>query len=386
MLKNGKNFNMFLKCVENLSKIYQESESSIHFKIFMLWISLQLRGERMIRIGVVGFGYWGNNIVRNFQTAADSQVFAVCDLRPENMAQAKQLYPHVKVFNNYKELIACPEIDAVAVVTPVSTHYEISKYALLQGKHIFVEKPFTGNTREAEELIELAEMKSLIIMIDHTFVFTGAVQKIRDLMNEDMIGNLHYYEATRVNLGLFRQDVNVIWDLAPHDFSIMNYLLPHKPKALAAHGMDHYGRGLCNTAYVTVYYDKMIAHFNFNWLSPVKIRSTFIGGEKRMIVWDDLKSDEKLKVYDKGVNCNKDADLFNDKDAALAYRVSYRLGDGWVPQLDPREALANEAKYFVECVNNAIKPINDGCSDLKVLKLLEATDYSIKNEGKMVIL
>jgi len=332
----------------------------------------------MLRVGVIGYGYWGRNVVRNFNGNDNVQVVAVSDLNADNLKRAQRLYPQVRVTADFRELITAPDIDAVAVVTPVNTHYELSKIALNHGKHLFVEKPFTETSHQGEELVELAEKKGRIVMVDHTFIFTEAVRKIKYFVDEGMLGKLLYYDATRVNLGLFQQDVNVIWDLAPHDFSIMDYLIQQKPKALAAHGMDHYGRGLCNTAYVTVYYDELIAHFNFNWLSPVKIRSTYIGGQKKMIVWDDLQNDEKLKVYDKGVSVEE------DEEKVFAYRINYRLGDLWIPQLAAKEALATEIEYFVQCIAQGVKPINDAAAGLKIIRLLEATDYSIKNQGKIV--
>lgn len=333
----------------------------------------------MIRVGIIGYGYWGRNILRNFFAAKDIKVVSLCDTNPENLKKSQKLYPNLKLCQDYNEVITSPDIDAVAIITPVNTHYEISKSALKHGKHIFVEKPFTENSTQAQELIELAEKKKLMIMVDHTFIFTEAVKKIKELIDKDLVGNIHYYDATRVNLGLFRQDVNVIWDLAPHDFSIMDYLIHDHPVALSAHGMDHYNRGLCNTAYVTVYFKQLIAHFNFNWLSPVKIRSTYIGGEKKMIVWDDMESDEKVKVYDKGVVVIND-----DKEKIFQHKFNYRLGDVWVPQLEAKEALSSEADYFADCIMKQQKPITDGVSGLKIVKLLEATDYSIKNQGKLV--
>lgn len=335
----------------------------------------------MIRLGVIGYGYWGKNIVRNFHAASNAQVVAICDLNPDNLKGAKKLYPQITLYEDCQDLIKAADVDAVAIVTPVGTHYELSKLALLQGKHIFVEKPFTENSKQAEELIELAEKKKLQIMVDHTFVFTQAVRKIKILLDEGALGTLHYYDAIRVNLGLFRHDVNVIWDLAPHDFSIMQYVMPQKPKALAAHGMDHYGRGLCNTAYVTVFFEQMIAHFHFNWLSPVKIRSTYIGGQKKMIVWDDMQNDEKLKVYDKGVVV-----VENNEEELFQHRISYRLGDVWIPQLDAKEALSTEVDHFVQCVQYGKKPINDGFSGLEVVKMLEATDLSLQKQGAMITL
>lgn len=332
----------------------------------------------MIRIGLVGYGYWGPNIVRNFGRRTSSDIVAICDVSEKALGQVKKAHPNTQTYTDYRELIKRSDVDAIAVVTPVEHHYAIAKLALESGKHLFVEKPFTANSNQALELIELAEKKNRIIMVDHTFIFTEAVQKIKELVDKQELGELLYYDSTRVNLGLFRNDVNVIWDLAPHDFSIMQYLLRENPRSLSAVGMAHYTPGLYNTAYVTLYFDKMIAHFNFNWLSPVKIRATYIGGDKKMLIWDDLKSDEKIKIYDKGIT------MHDDRDLAYQQRIGYRLGDMTSPHLGSREALSREADYFVECITKNQKPINDGISGWKVVKLLEACDYSLQHQGTMV--
>lgn len=332
----------------------------------------------MINVGIVGYGYWGPNVLRNFNIYPFSQVVSVADVLEKNLKRAKSSYPNIVTTTDYKEITRSKVIDIVAIVTPVEMHYAIGKEALENGKHIFVEKPLAINSQQAEELTELAEKKGLLIMVDHTFLFTDAVRKIKELIDKQELGNLLYYDATRVNLGLFRQDVNVIWDLAPHDFSIMTYLIQKKPQSLSCLGMDHFERGLYNTAYVTMYLEGLIAHFNFNWLSPVKIRSTYIGGDKKMIVWDDLKSDEKIKIYDKGIVIeNHEEDIYRQK-------VAYRLGDMCSPQLSTREALNKEIEYFLTCINQKQKPINDGSSGLQVVKLLEAADFSIKNQGRLV--
>ena len=255
----------------------------------------------MIRVGVIGFGYWGPNVVRNFSALRDCQVVAICDMNASAQERARQIYPGVTVTGDFSEVLTSTGIDVVAVVTPVWTHYDLTKQALENGKHVFVEKPFTANSAQAEELIELAEKKHLKIMVDHTFLFTGAVKKIRQLIDDDVLGQLYYYDSTRVNLGLFQHDVNVIWDLAPHDLAIMDYTIKLKAEALVATGEGHFN-GPEDVAYITVYFpDKIIAHINVNWLSPVKVRTTLIGGEKKMLVWNDLEADEKLKVYDRGV-------------------------------------------------------------------------------------
>ena len=331
----------------------------------------------MINIGVIGYGYWGPNIVRNFSALEGATVKVVCDSKSQSLDRARRAYPQVRTTQDCSEVLNATDIDAVAVITPVSTHYDLAKRALLNGKHVFVEKPFTATISEAEELIEIAERKRLTIMVDHTFIFTGAVRKIKKLIEEKSLGNLYYYDSMRVNLGLFQSDVNVIWDLAPHDFSVMDYLVDEKPSAVAACGKAHVN-GLEDTAYITVHFDNnMIAHFNVNWLSPVKIRTTLIGGEKRMLVWNDLVADEKIRVYDKGVD-------FANRDSSYNLRVNYRSGDMYAPRVDPIEALRTEAEYFLSCVTSGERPDNGGPAGLRVVKLLDACNRSLKQGGKLV--
>ena len=331
----------------------------------------------MIKIGVIGYGYWGPNIVRNFQGIEHGSVRAVCDLNPKNLARVQKSYPTIETTANYRDLCASSELDAIAVVTPVASHYPMVKTALEHGKHVFVEKPFTSSVAQAEELIELAERKHLKIMVDHTFLFTGAVRKIKELVDGDVLGTLYYYDSTRVNLGLFQSDVNVIWDLAAHDFSIMHYLIPSRPEAVVATGAKHVN-GIEDVAYITVYFtDSVIAHFNVNWLSPVKVRRTLIGGEKKMLVWNDLEADEKIKVYDKGVTKT-------DSDGVYELLVSYRMGDIWAPRIDQVEALKVATQYFVDCIQKDEKPFNDGVAGLKVVAMLEAADRSLANRGGMI--
>jgi predicted dehydrogenase len=333
----------------------------------------------MIKIGVVGYGYWGPNIVRNFNSVEGAAVTAVCDKNIETLKKLALTNPGIKTVMDIHGIVASPEIDVVAVVTPVSTHYDLAKSALLNGKHVFVEKPFTDTAAHAAELIEIAEKKRLKIMVDHTFLFTGAVKKIKELIDEKALGKIYYFDSTRVNLGLFQHDVNVIWDLAPHDFSIMSYIIPEEPVALSACGTCHVNN-MENIAYINVFFQSnLLAHFNVNWISPVKIRTTFIGGAKKMLVWDDVAADEKIKVYDKGFEV-KSAEGIRD------LLVSYRTGDMWAPKVEQREALRFETQYFIECINNNTTPFNDGVAGLQVVKMLEACKESIMSQGKMVAL
>ncbi len=331
----------------------------------------------MVRIGVIGYGYWGPNIVRNFFGHDDCRVVMICDENEQSLARAARLYPGVRLVTDPWELLRSPEVDAVGVITPVSTHYAFSREALLNGKHVFVEKPFTSSTDEAKELVDLAAARNLVVMVDHTFLFTGAVLKIKELIDNGSLGKLLYYDSTRVNLGLFQHDVNVVWDLAPHDLSIMDYLVPGKPEAVVATGQNHFN-GHEDVAYITVYYsDSMIAHFNVNWISPVKVRTTLIGGEKKMLVWNDLEPDEKIKVYDKGVEVTSREGVYN-------LLVSYRTGDMQAPRIQPVEALKLETRYFLDCVLKGERPHNDGEAGLRIVRLLEAAGESLRRRGAAV--
>ena len=331
----------------------------------------------MLRFGVIGYGYWGPNIVRNLRALEGCQVVGICDQTPAARKRIQAANPGIPVHSDANELIKSPDVDAIAVITPVWTHYELTKSALENGKHVFVEKPFTSNAAQAEELINLAEQKKLQIMVDHTFLFTGAVRKIKKLLADGTLGNLYYYDSTRVNLGLFQHDCNVIWDLAPHDLSIMNHLLSKDAEAISATGQSHLN-GHEDIAFITAYYpDKMIAHVNVNWISPVKVRTTLIGGEKKMLVWNDLEADEKLKIYDKGVDVKSQQGVYN-------LLVSYRSGDMWAPQIEQVEALKLELEYFVECIKKGEAPFNNGCAGLKIVRMLEAASKSLAKRGELV--
>ena len=335
------------------------------------------RSEVMVKFGVVGYGYWGPNVVRNLDRLDETKVVAVCDKSTAARRKVAKAYPDVRVTGDPTELMTSPEIDAIAVVTPVWTHYELAKAALQNGKHIFVEKPFTSNAAQAQELIDLAARKNLKIMVDHTFLFTGAVQKIKQLLQDGALGKLYYYDSTRVNLGLFQHDVNVVWDLAPHDLSIIDHLIQKAPEAISATGQTHLN-GHEDVAFITLYFpDKVIAHINVNWLSPVKVRMTLIGGEKKMLVWNDLEADEKIKIYDKGVNVTSREGLYD-------LLVHYRSGDMWSPQIEQVEALTRELAYFVECISKDKTPVNDGESGLRVVRMLEAANASIRKRGEVV--
>ena len=332
-----------------------------------------------MNFGVIGYGYWGPNVVRNLATMEGSRVVTIAEISPAARTRALKAYPGIGVTSDAMDVIKASDIDAVAVITPVWTHYELAKAALMNGKHVFVEKPFTSNTAQGEELVNLAQQKNLRIMVDHTFLFTGAVKKIKQLVDEEALGKLYYYDSTRVNLGLFQHDINVLWDLAPHDLSIMDYLITAKPEAVVATGQSHLS-GYEDVVYTTVYFpEKVIAHINVNWLSPVKVRTTLIGGEKRMLVWNDLEADEKLRVYDKGVQITNNEGVYD-------LLVHYRSGDMWAPHLDQVEALRQELAYFVECITSGQDAFNDGAAGLRVVRMLEAASESLSKRGALVYL
>lgn len=332
----------------------------------------------MINFAVIGYGYWGPNIVRNLISQKEAQVKTVCDVSPKALHKAKELYPGIALSRDYKKAIKSTQIDAVAIVTPVSTHFPLAKMALENGKHIFIEKPFTTTVNQAEELIKIAKKNKCQIMVDQTFIFTGAVGKIKEIIDGNVLGELNYYDSTRASLGLFQHDVNVIWDLAPHDFSIIDYIIKNKPLSLTAQGVDHVGHGRENIAYITLHYEhNLIVHINVNWLSPVKIRTTFIGGKKKMLLWDDLATDEKIKIYDKGINVD-------NKENINKLKVEYRSGDMFSPRVDHAEALKKELEYFIQCLKKGKTPINNGHSGLRVVKMLELADQSLKNNGKLL--
>lgn len=334
----------------------------------------------MLTLGVIGYGYWGPNIVRNFNAIDSARVMMVADGAESALKRLKNEYPQITATQDCNDILCAADIDAVAIVTPVSTHFELARMALRNGKHVFVEKPFTATVSQAEELIELAEKMHLKIMVDHTFIFTSTVRKIKQLIDEDVLGAIYYYDSIRVNLGLFQHDVNVIWDLAPHDFSIMDFLIREKPVAVQACGKAHVN-GKEDVAFVTAHFSSnIVGHFNVNWLSPVKVRLTLLGGEKKMLVWNDIVSDEKLRVYDKGIKSNSQG------GGAYDLRVSYRSGDMWAPKIEHTEALKLEADYFTRCILANETPINDGHAGLRIVRMLEACDQSLKNRGGLVFL
>lgn len=332
-----------------------------------------------MNISIIGYGYWGPNLLRNFCTSTDCNVLKVSDLKEERLAAIKRSYPTVEVTKNYKDLINDKKTDAVVISTPVDTHYMLAKKSLEAGKHIWVEKPFTSDSKQAEELIELAEKKNLKIFVDHTFVYTGAVMKMKELTSKGELGNILYFDSVRINLGLFQRDVNVIWDLAPHDLSIMNYVLDKKPVAINANGIANF-YDFENVAHISVYFDdNCFAHFHVNWTSPVKIRRMLIGGDKKMLVFDDLENFEKIKIYDTGVKVTNKDEIYN-------LLVEYRTGDMYSPKVSQTEALTLGVKECLSAIKENRTPLTSGIEGLKVVKILEAAEKSIKLKGELIYL
>jgi len=334
-----------------------------------------------VRVGIIGYGYWGPNLVRNFADIPGADVVAVCDVSADRLVGAEIRHPGIDVTTDARALLARSDIDAVAIATPVSTHFDLAHEALLAGKHVLVEKPFTASADCAERLIDTAARRRLVLMVDHTFVYTGAVRAIQQCLADEGVGDVLYYDSVRINLGLFQHDVNVLWDLAVHDLAIMDFLLPERPVAVSATGMRHVANGPENIAYVTLYFDSaLIAHVHANWLAPVKVRQTLIGGTRRMIVYNDLEPIERVRVYEKGIV------VTDDPDSLHRMRINYRTGDMWAPTVDATEALRTEALHFVECVTRGVRPITDGESGLRVVRILEAATESIAARGRPVAL
>jgi predicted dehydrogenase len=332
-----------------------------------------------IGIGVVGYGYWGPNLVRNFSSSESTRVFGVSDLDPGRLAVSERLYPDIATTSDFQDLLRNPKIDAVVIATPVHTHYDLALSALKAGKHVLVEKPLAPTSEQVRRLIDEADKRNLTLMVDHTFLYTPAVQKIRELLHEGTLGGIYYYDSIRSSLGLFQSDVNVIWDLAVHDISIIQYILNEEPVAVSATGSSHVAGSPENMAHITIFFkSNCVAHVSVNWLSPIKVRQTFIGGSKKMIVYDDLEPTEKIKVYDKGITLNAQA------ENAHQFRIGYRAGDMWAPHISTKEALETEVEHFVECVRTGASPVSNGLSGLRVIEVLQAASRSIADQGKPV--
>lgn len=334
----------------------------------------------MINIAIVGYGYWGPNLVRNFNTVDGCKVKWVADQRTERLVAISKIYPDILTTANLDDLYNDPELHAIVIATPVHTHFPMAQKAMEMGKHVLLEKPMTQSSEEAKTLIALSQQKGLVLMVDHTFLYTGAVQKIKDLIDNGDLGDIQYFDSTRINLGLFQQDINVLWDLAPHDISILFHLIKERPVSVCATGVSHTPNGLENIAYLTVRYpSEKIAHFSCSWTSPVKIRKILIGGSKKMVMFDDVEPTEKVKVYDTGY------DVTNDEEKRKLL-IDYRTGDIFVPKLAQKEALGGMANDFIKAIAEGTKPLSDWKIGLEVVQVLEAAQESIKNQGKEIFI
>lgn len=333
----------------------------------------------MIRVGVVGCGYWGPNLIRNFAESGRTELRVVCDLQAERLAKLRARYPAVRMVTDFEAVASDPELDAVALATPVGTHHPLALRLLRAGKHVLVEKPLAVTAQQVQELIAAAERADRVLMVDHTFVFTGAVRKIKELVSSGALGDIYYYDSVRVNLGLFQHGVNVLWDLAVHDLSIMDHVLGMQPQAVSATGVSHVPGEPENIGYLTVFFDGgLLAHVHVNWLSPVKVRRTLIGGSRKMILFDDLEPSEKVKVYDRGITVDR------DREQIYNLLISYRMGDMWAPQLDTTEALRSVVAHFADCIERGSRPVTDGAAGLRVVRILEAAAASMRGRGQPV--
>lgn len=336
--------------------------------------------SKRIKVGLIGYGYWGPNVARNFHQCPRFELARLADSDSTRRAAAREKLPGVVIDDSAAPILTSPDIDAVAVMTPVASHYDLVKTALLNKKHVIVGKPLTASSVQARELCELADQQQKILMVDTTFLFTPAVKGIKDYIDNGELGEIFYIDSVRVNLGLFQSDVDVLWDLAPHDLSILDYLLGKRPRSLSATGADHFATGMADMAYLTLFYDhNLIAHLHVNWLSPIKIRKTLIGGSRKMLVWDDLDQEAKIKIYDKGVQ-------LRGTEGKYQSLAQYRIGDMIAPALSFKEALLSEIEYFADCISSSRRPINDGRAGMIVVETLEAAGRSLANQGQVVSL
>lgn len=336
----------------------------------------------MIEVGVIGYGYWGPNLVRNFYQNDDMRVALLADANPDRLVKAQKTYPGLPVTTEAQDILQSPNIDAVAIAVPVRFHYDLAKRALEAGKHVWIEKPMAGSARECEKLIELADRMERVLMVDHTFLYTGAVRKMKSVIDAGELGNLWYFDSVRINLGLFQHDVNVLWDLAPHDLSIMHYLLNRTPRSLRASGVSHTGNGIEDIAYLNLDFgDNLMANIHVNWLAPVKIRHTIVSGSKKMMVYNDMETAEKIKTYDTGINV-----AHGDTEGRRQTLIQYRTGDMLAPIVPNAEALATAISHFADCIRHGRQSITNGQAGWMVVRILEAAEQSLKSAGKRITL
>lgn len=334
---------------------------------------------RKLNVAIIGYGYWGPNLVRNFNELKNVKIAYCCDLREERLREVKNKYLGIKITRDYKKILKSKKVDAVIIATPLSSHYVLAKQALLSGKHVWIEKPMTQNSKEAKELIDLAREKEKIIFVDHIFLYTEPVRTVKKIIDSRKLGKIYFFDSVRINLGLFQPDTNVLWDLAPHDISIMRYLLGKDPEAVSVFASSHIISEIPDTAYLSFRFkDGISAHIHVSWLSPVKIRRSIIAGNNKMVVYDDLESAESVKIYDRGVARR------NKKAISTTMGYQYRIGDIQVPAIEVKEALHSAAEHFIECIQKNRIPLTNGLEGLKVVSILEAAETSIRENGKFV--
>ena len=331
-----------------------------------------------IGVGIVGLGYWGPNLVRNFYGHPKSKVVICCDLSEERCQKIARFYPSSACTQQVEDVLSHPEVEAIAIATPVHTHYALAKEALHTGKHVLVTKPLTSDVAQAQELVDLAEEKGLVLQVDHTFIYHPAVEKLKDIVVRGELGDVCYFDSVRINLGLFQSDISVIWDLAPHDISIMQHLIDRPVKWVQAAGACHAGQPVESMAYITVQFaDNVLGHCHVNWLAPMKVRLVMIGGSRRMAVYDDNLVTEKVKLYDKGVTLNSIEGLYEAM-------IQYRNGDMYAPAIDNSEALAREVGHFLFCIRQGKRPLTDGRAGLCAVRILAAAQESLRKDGQRI--
>jgi predicted dehydrogenase len=337
--------------------------------------------ERRVGVAVAGCGYWGPNLIRNLSACSLTEVVVVCDQSPETLSRAATSCPSARPEADFRAVLADPAVEAVAIATPVATHASLATAALRAGKHVLVEKPLALSARDAEDLVGLAERTGLTLMVDHTFIYSSPIRKIKELIDTGELGEIYYLDSVRINLGIFQNDVNVIWDLAPHDLSIVEHLLGRLPRSVAATGTCHTKSDLEDVAYLSLDFGgSLLASFHVNWLSPVKVRHLIIGGSKKSLVYNDLNHWEPVKVYDRGITVDE------SPEARRGVLINYRTGDIWSPHLESTEPLQNVVRHFAECVRTGRPPLTDGAAGLRVVRILEAAQRSIKAQGGRITL
>jgi predicted dehydrogenase len=341
---------------------------------------LAMRSEPLA-VAIVGCGYWGPNLIRNFNTCPDTLVAAICDVDRRRLQRAHALAPDAALWSDYERVLSDKRIQAVVLATPPASHAKLAGGALEAGKHVLVEKPLATSVRDAEALVQLAEYRNRVLMVDHTFLFSPAMRKMKQIVDSGELGQIYYIDSVRINLGLFQRDVNVLWDLAPHDLSIVDFLIGRPPESLIAFGACHAAPGIEDVCYVNLDFgDSLLASLHVNWLSPVKVRHLIIGGSKKSIVYNDLNHSEQIKVYDRGIV------VAEDVEARRGVLISYRTGDVWSPHLEPEEPLQNVVRQFASCIRTGAKPISDGRVGLRIVRILETAQRSIKSQGARVTL